>query len=271
MSDCEYDAAYDVLKDIDISCASSSSSSSSMESSSESELDEDVIQLNPALEFSECRHFLVHDGQGFCSLAGLKPRWYKRDFREIAECPFISLLNRSKFQENDFDVLTMIEIEDVRLLVTALLKVNMDIAHREWFLKVDIPEVSDYWYGYNEDGRWISFEPTVEYKFCNLHAENQKRNGKLLCTVSDEEVTRSIVPFNRELMKDGGCVQYSDLFYYHDYFRMLKNVEPDAWSQKMYSACPLQLRANSEIQSPVRPDQTIASRLKSIPRSHAQP
>lgn len=77
----------------------------------------------------------------------------------------------------------MIEIGDVELLLSALLKINIDIAHREWFLKIDIPEETNYWYGYRDDDKWISFEPTVEYKFCNLHAANQVENGSLICSI----------------------------------------------------------------------------------------
>lgn len=33
--------------------------------------------------------------------------------------------------------------------------------------------------------KWISFEPTVEFKFSNLHAANQIVNDRLICTVKD--------------------------------------------------------------------------------------
>lgn len=38
---------------------------------------------------------------------------------------------------------------------------------------------------------------------------------------------RNVVPFNRELMNDEGCVQYSDLLYHYDYFRRAEVVVPD--------------------------------------------
>ena len=43
--------------------------------------------------------------------------------------------------------MTIIEIEDVTNLLRALFKINIDIAHQEYFLKVDVPEVSNWWYG----------------------------------------------------------------------------------------------------------------------------
>lgn len=45
-------------------------------------------------------------------------------------------------------MLTIIEIDDISNLIKALFKVNIDIAHREYYLKIDIPEKSDWWYGY---------------------------------------------------------------------------------------------------------------------------
>lgn len=85
-------------------------------------------------------------------------------------CPFIKFLNKSK--ESRFDVLSVVDIKDVVDLLRALFKINIHIAHDERYLKIVIPQASNYWYGYRDDDRWISFEPTVEYKFCNLHAAN---------------------------------------------------------------------------------------------------
>ena len=87
-----------------------------------------------------------------------------------------------KQSEDDFRQLTLMEISDLKVLLSALFKINIDIAHREYYLKIAIPEVSDWWYGYEEDGKWISFEPTVELKFSNFHAANQILDGKLICT-----------------------------------------------------------------------------------------
>lgn len=69
-------------------------------------------------------------------------------------------------------MLTIIEIDDISNLMKALFKVNIDIAHREYYLKVDVPEQSDWWYGHKNGSSWISFEPTVEFKFSNFHSDN---------------------------------------------------------------------------------------------------
>ena len=103
-------------------------------------------------------------------------------------CPFVSFLNSLREgQDYDFNVLSLMEIDNVALLLKALFKINIDIAHKEYYLKIDIPEVTDYWYGYKDGDKWISFEPTVEYKFCNLHAANQVENGRLICTIKEED------------------------------------------------------------------------------------
>lgn len=108
-----------------------------------------------------------------------------------------------KAKKNDFRQMTMVEIEDVVNLLKALFKVNFDIAHREYYLKIDVPEASNWWYGYEEGGKWISFEPTVELKFSNLHAANQVQNDKLICTTSEDTEhypnKLNITPVNREL------------------------------------------------------------------------
>lgn len=151
--------------------------------------------------------------------------------------------------------MTLIEIQDVIDLLNALFKINIDIAHKEYFLKVAIPEKTDWWYGYTlgEDSaeqlpvvcsgsapnviwrynestevicpgmsmKWISFEPTVEFKFSNLHAANQVVNGRLVCTVKDRDDTPHIVPVNRELLDDEGF-QYNDSMYCYDYAKSLE-------------------------------------------------
>ena len=53
-----------------------------------------------------------------------------------------------KQQENDFRQLSIMDIGDVKTLLNALLKINLDIAHQEYFLKIDVPEPSNWWYGY---------------------------------------------------------------------------------------------------------------------------
>ena len=105
----------------------------------------------------------------WCSLCGLDPTAFDDDFSEMM-CPFIKFLNKSR--NSRFDVLSVVDIKDVIDLLRALFKINIHIAHDERYVKIDVPQESNYWYGYRDIDKWISFEPTVEYKFCNLHAAN---------------------------------------------------------------------------------------------------
>lgn len=172
-----------------------------------------------------------------------------------------------------------------------MLKINIDIAHREYFLKIDIPNDTNWWYGYiwgddnivchdsetvgdgkvvcgiytdqivctSEDGmngdyivcndsdsagdadvvcvtktednlvcrdevgiKWVSFEPTIEYKFSNMHASNQVKDGKLICCCSNAtnyEPVGTIVSVNRELMNDEDSNHYNDYLYHYDYVK----------------------------------------------------
>ena len=117
---------------------------------------------------------------------------------------------------------TIMEISDIANLLKALFKVNIDIAHREYFLKIDVPDASNWGYGYEEAGKWFSFEPEVELKFSNLHSDNQlnEEGNHLICTTSDRNDTPVIVPVNRELSHNDSlnkCVQYNDFKYCYDY------------------------------------------------------
>ena len=152
--------------------------------------------------------------------------------------------------------MTVIGIGDVANLLKALFKVNIDIAHREYFLKIDVPEASNWWYGYttgdvnplvvcdpkpgglycgyedesdivcSEPGKWFSFEPMVELKFSNLHSDNQiDEEGNLICTTSDDTERYpnklSITPVNRELSfskRDNNSVQFNNMLYCYDYW-----------------------------------------------------
>lgn len=122
----------------------------------------------------------------------------------------------------------MIEISDIANLLKALFKVNIDIAHREYFLKIDVPEASNWWYGYEEGGKWYSFEPEVELKFSNLHSDNQLNDsGELICTTSSTAPKKwNITPVNRELSysSTNKCVQYNDFKYFYDYCKSWKNT-----------------------------------------------
>lgn len=182
LSDCVFTGVYDEIVD----SAESEMLESADGQSSLSDLDR---QLDSSRSQFGCEFFVSSSsGDDYCRLVGLDPTAYGEDFSELTKCPYINLLSRAT---NDFAPLKMIEIGDVELLLSALFKINIDIAHKEWFLKIDIPEATDYWYGYSEEyvednqtkTKWISFEPTVEYKFCNLHAANQVENGGLICSI----------------------------------------------------------------------------------------
>ena len=102
------------------------------------------------------------------------------------------------------------------------MKINIDIAHREYFLRLDVPNDSSWWYGYIVE-KYISFEPCVEYKFSNMHASNQLKDGKLICC-SGEDIERTIVSVNRELMNDLNSNHYNEYLYYYDYSNSLKRI-----------------------------------------------
>lgn len=234
-------------------------------------------------------------------------------------------LVRKVHEENDFDVATFLEIDDIELLLRALLKINIDIAHREYFLKLDLQGNRDWKYGYDigssvknivchqngakdviicegegkpivcQDTSWIgklstgwqSFEPTVEFKFSNLHASNQVENGKLVCTSSIMEFPPSIVPINRDLMLDNGGISHNELFKYYDYVKSLNSVhqvrDVDSTdsvleeitplvddNQRNYEIRPLRLYENSSIQSPIDANGFVRKGLNEIRRSQNQ-
>lgn len=116
-----------------------------------------------------------------------KDKDYVRHVAVEVDCPYARLLVAGLDVDNGgndvFNRLTLLEIADISNLIKVLFKVNLDIAHREYYLKVDVPEPSGWWYGYRDGDRWISFEPTVEFKFSNFHAANQVEDDRLLCTV----------------------------------------------------------------------------------------
>ena len=237
------------------------------------------------------------DGEYYCTLTGLGPKDYDiSKFNELKKCPFMSLLNRKKKETDDFDRLTMIEIDDVSNLIKALFKINIDIAHREYFLKIDVPEVSDWWYGDEEGTKKISFEPAVEFKFSNFHAANQIEDDKLVCTYdSSKNKNWQITPVNRELLNDGGsnnaARHHGDFYQYYDYRHQLQtkfvqervNKEDSISSgqiedvtptiddnQKYYDICPLSLYGSTSIQSPVDVNGFVKDRLGSINRTNKQ-
>lgn len=167
---------------------------------------------------------LNKDGRSYCKLTGLDPQKYEHGFDELFECPFVRMFANNASKDGTCLVrMDLLAIESVTNLFRALFKVNLDIAHNEYFLKMDVEDSTGWWYGYEDDGKHVSFEPVVEYKFSNLHASNQVVDGKLVCTVGDSE-SRSIVAVNRELSNDSGSVQYNDICYCHDYIQSLEYV-----------------------------------------------
>ena len=57
-----------------------------------------------------------------------------------------------------------------------------------------------------------------------MHASNQlKDDGKLICC-SGEDIERTIVPVNRELMNDRDSNHYNEYLYHYDYSNSLKSI-----------------------------------------------
>lgn len=238
---------------------------------------------------------LKHTHDHYCALSGLDPKAYGNYFEELGDCPYVKILQElyggrtQKAQPNDFRQTTLIEIEDIANLLKALFKVNIDIAHREYFLKIDIPAVSNWWYGYQEvsngETKWISFEPAVELKFSNLHSDNQiDEEGNLICSVSANsqgvpvERNIKITPVNRELeynSTSNKCVQYNDLYYCYDFeqtWTSTKKRQENGNSletvaiayndnQNFYEVKPLCLYENTQLQSPTDANDFIRHRL----------
>lgn len=245
-----------------------------------------------------------HAHTGYCKLIGLDPRRYEEHFEELGDCPYVRLMRELYdgvlvSKEDIFKETTIMDISDVANLLKALFKVNIDIAHREYFLKIDVPEESNWWYGctvgnikpylvcdansetivcYDSDaiddivclaGKWVSFEPTVQLKFSNLHSDNQlNEEGNLICTTKSRLDIPQIVPVNRELSfgyEDNECVQYNDVFYCYDYWKSWKGTYklsnstneplekvyiPVENTQNYYDVKPLGLYENTRLQSP---------------------
>lgn len=367
--------------------------------SSETEQDtiSDIQTIYPEMYQSEvkdieCQYMLDN---GRCGLVSGNPKL--DDLNRISDlrCPFIRyMLNRKYVEEetdNDFSETTLIQIGDIEILLNALFKINIDIAHKEYFLKVELPNDTNWWYGYNmrtnvpiqcdtvqldlsqkneiicdeviceqngqsEDivcdtlvcgnrtkdteiicgpqqdpeivckhydivcddivcgdddpnaqvvcryeipgvvcevtdnivcdtgNRYISFEPTVEYKFSNFHSSNQPIDGKLVCGVN-LNTTRNwtITPVNRDLLNDIDGNHFNDVFYCFDFCKTTQSVlttngksELDELTQKFddiqkyYEIKPLCLYENSILQSPVDVNGFVKHRLSEIQRSSTQ-
>ena len=244
----------------------------------------------PVDSLDACPHLLEgQDGDWHCSLCGLDPK----STNAYQGCPYISFLTHiyspPAGQDRILKPYGIVRITHVVHLMKALFKVNLDIAHKEFFYKNDAPEVTDWWYGYTVGTKWFSFEPTVEVKFSNFHAANQPLNGRLICTEDPEAASDFMVhPVNKELEDDDGAIQYSDIHYFYDYWTSLKR--PAVWSataanntnvndispnldddmQRLYQVLPLCLYENSTLQSPVDINDFIRRRIDVVSRSSTQ-
>lgn len=331
LSDVVLDAVYDEIHDVDYGGEQPVPETTVIEPIEDERADFRSFTCQMAAQTTET-------GEWRCQLSNLNPRSCLCEW--VKKCPFVNAVVQSKGQNNEFSRFTLIEIEDVERLLNALFKVNIDIAHREYFLKIDVPEPSNWWYGYEipsdivcieeeddeedhplicddksqivcsvedvqmvcppsegdeivctldgeivcvgkpVDGRLVSFEPTVEFKFSNFHSSNQIENGKLICSVG-REIEKRIVPVNRELTKN--CFHYSDDWYCYDYkkslFDMIQANGQDETIhlsidvdnvQKYYSVNPLHLYENSDVQSPTDVNDFVRHRIHQINRSSTQ-
>lgn len=91
----------------------------------------------------------------YCTFIGIEPKDFDnkigKTFKDVrVSCPKINALRRKYSEKNDFNTVTLLEIEDISNLIKGLLKINIDISHNEYYLKIDIPNDSSWWYGYTE-------------------------------------------------------------------------------------------------------------------------
>ncbi len=247
----------------------------------------------------ECEYYAAE--RNVCTFGGMHPRDY--NWKTEPGCPYLKMIEGVWNANVDFQPGSLIQIEDVKNLLNALFKINIHIAETEFFFKEWIEDETNWWYGWtvpnslvcNPDtddivcegeeeatspiicgSHWISFEPTVELKFSNLHAANQVVDGKLICT-SNGSVKTPISPVNRDLMHDG-C-HYSEDWLCYDYKRGLVQVQDrngnplpvlvDVW-QEYYAVEPLHLHGNSAIQSPTDMNDFVPTRGPEIQRNNKQ-
>ena len=92
---------------------------------------------------------LNKDGISYCKLTGLDPQKYEHGFDELFECPFVEMFSDNAFKDGTGLVrMDLLAIESVTNLLRALFKVNLYIAHNEYFLKMDVEDSTGWWYGY---------------------------------------------------------------------------------------------------------------------------
>lgn len=87
-----------------------------------------------------------NSGKYICTFNRVNPK-VRSEQKVIVNCPRMNELNIPFHEENDFGFGTILEISDISKLLNALFKVNIDIAHREYYLKKDIQLDTGWWYG----------------------------------------------------------------------------------------------------------------------------
>lgn len=288
LSDVVYAAVYDEVGELDSSSAGGLSSTVV--------LADPVSQGSPsAISCPYVSSGLNRDGRHYCTLTShvaIDPL-DGVDNLVKACCVWLNGQNVPKEAEDDFSELTLLQSADVVLLVQALFKVNIYIANHERYLKVAKWTDEGFWYGYVEDGKWVSFEPTVEWKFSNLHALNQPNGGRLLCSRDmdwgnlDESKYPRLVPIYRDLLDEDGF-QWNDEFYLFDHHRTLLGTEATAATNGEghgrledllvnldgqmlhYRVYPLCLYENTALRDPRQDAGFIRHRLKPIQRTRSQ-
>ena len=308
MSDCVFDAVYDKVSPFP---------------SGQVEQVPPVVQIDQVADerpldeqLTGCPYYYSNgSGGNTCAFNGQHPRDYNWN-QKPEKCPYLQMMTRiwGDKEDDDFDPGTLLEIEDVSNLLKALFKINLYIAHEEYYLKEWIVDKTDWYYGYSinseivcgtdktppvcseqygnpiicQGNQWVSFEPTVEYKFSNFHAANQVVNGKLVCTTTATNSSiadRWITPVNRELLVDakGDSKHFSDFWYYYDYQKtfmgMMEVQSEDSFrnlvydlsgEQRYYSIQPLWIYENSQVQNPVDVNGFVRRRFAEITRTNKQ-
>ena len=163
--------------------------------------DEFVQDQSPNLD--SCDKYLSTSanryGCRYCKYSWVDPKTGNIDGRNEVACPYVRLLLDGEItSEGDtFAPMTLMEIDDISNLLKALFKINIDIAHREYFLKIDIPDVSDGWYGekpghediivcFDIDGNIVCEYSDKDEIICDSSDENP-----VVCAFSDDKIVCS--------------------------------------------------------------------------------
>ena len=141
LSDLVFVAVYDETKDID-------NQHTDIDASGKGSTipEAEQYEITTSLTCDHCKSYVDSTGHTYgqyCDLTGLDPRRYEDHFEEIDACPYVKFMRElygGRVSKTDiFKATTIIEVSDIANLLKALFKVNIDIAHREYFLKIDVP------------------------------------------------------------------------------------------------------------------------------------